>query len=755
MSISGRGGSKAEAGDTSVAWVRVPRRLTRRGSAAVLVSALVMATLFAVGASPAAAVVPTTEITSAGPLTRVILSNELNCQVAHTADLDFEFYSPSYEIGACGTLLATGGTLYGPSDVPAGDDASPRTTLTPVSQSAVTGSGTALDPYRVVTVADAGTSGLRIVETDSYVVGEEAYRTDVRVENAATSPRTAVLYRAGDCYLGGSDLGYGYVDGSRVACSKNANNSPANRIEQWIPITAGSSYYEANFSEVWSWIGTQQPFPNTCECAQFQDNGAGLSWNLSIPAGGSVTQSHLTSFSPVGNVPLTTSKAADSATSAPGGANGYTITVTNPNVGAVSLNSILDTLPAGFSYTTGSTTGATTADPAVSGQALTWSGPFNVPGGGNVSLHFGVTVSSTPGQYFNDATASAATGYSVTPTGPTAPVTVQATTRATSTTYTGASSVQYSDAATLSGTLLDTTAAPPTGVAGKTLGFTLGSQSTSAGPTDASGNASTPLTVTQAPGSLSVATTFAGDAGYLASGDTDAFTVLKEDCTLAYAGDILVAPTASTNLVAQFGELDTSPGSWAGKQVTFTLTDSSANQQTATALTDAAGRAAVSVPLASDVYGVVASFPGDAFYHGCTSSGQDVVTVQMAGSKATGGGWFSSPSRANFGFNVIPEAGGLWKGQFQLRTNNGKTRFHGDVVTNVTVLSSRSMRWTGTGSWDGTPGYRYEITVVDNGSSGARKGDTIGIVVKDPSGATTVYSSSGAQVLRGGNLTVH
>jgi uncharacterized repeat protein (TIGR01451 family) len=46
-----------------------------------------------------------------------------------------------------------------------------------------------------------------------------------------------------------------------------------------------------------------------------------------------------------------------------------------------------------------------------------------VAAGGSVSLHFGVAVSSTSGDYFNEATA-AATGFTVAPTGPTAQITV-------------------------------------------------------------------------------------------------------------------------------------------------------------------------------------------------------------------------------------------------------------------------------------------------------------------------------------------
>ncbi len=40
-------------------------------------------------------------------------------------------------------------------------------------------------------------------------------------------------------------------------------------------------------------------------------------------------------------------------------------------------------------------------------RMLTWSGSFNVPASGSISLHFAVTVSTTPGDYFNEAGGSA------------------------------------------------------------------------------------------------------------------------------------------------------------------------------------------------------------------------------------------------------------------------------------------------------------------------------------------------------------
>ncbi|MGZ5313934.1 MAG: hypothetical protein ACXWEA_06990, partial [Solirubrobacterales bacterium] len=121
--------------------------------------------------------------------------------------------------------------------------------------------------------------------------------------------------------------------------------------------------------------------------------------------------------------PLAVTKTADLPTTGANATNGYTIKVTNSGDGAAILDSISDDLPAGFSYSNGSTSGVTNANPTISGGTLTWDGPFTVPPGGDVSLHFGVRVASTPGSYLNEATAEGE-GFPIAPTGKTAQVTV-------------------------------------------------------------------------------------------------------------------------------------------------------------------------------------------------------------------------------------------------------------------------------------------------------------------------------------------
>jgi len=376
--------------------------------------------------SPAPAATKYQTITSAGPLNKIFVGADLSTQIAHTGDTSYEVYPSATIPGDFGTFVVVGSTLYAPrfnSRGTATGNIGSYTPFTLVSQTDVLGAGTSSDPFTVSTIANVGTTGLTILQTDSYVVGQEAFRTDVTITNTTNDPISAILYRAMDCYLGNSDVGYGFVTDAGIGCSKTKNNDPPGRIEEFIPLTNGSNYYEAYYGTVWSAIGTHKPFPDTCACAANQDNGMGLSWTITVPPNSSLTYSNMTVFSPLGSRPLVVTKTADSATALPGDSDGYTITVSNPNADSKMLDSITDTLPDGFVYVANSSTDATTSNPSVAGQMLTWAGPFTLPANSDVTLHFSVKVATSPGTYYNQATVSS-WGNSVIPTGQTAPVTI-------------------------------------------------------------------------------------------------------------------------------------------------------------------------------------------------------------------------------------------------------------------------------------------------------------------------------------------
>jgi hypothetical protein len=323
----------------------------------------------------------------------------------------------------------------------------------------------------------------------------------------------------------------------------------------------------------------------------------------------------------------------------------------------------------------------------------------------------------------------------------------------TSTTYSGGFGVQYSDPLTLSGTLLDT-GGSPLAISGKQLDFTLGTQTASASPTDATGSASTSLVVTQTPGSVAtVGTSFAGDSVYAASSDSDPFSISKENCVLTMAPTILSSATGPTVITATLGEPDTSLGDRSNKTVSFSGLNASNNPVGPfIGTTDSSGNVSASANLGAGAYSFQASFAGDGYYLPCATASDTLVTVSGPQSKATGGGFITNGTgRTSFGFNVQSQVAGL-QGQIQIRPP-AKARFHGNVVLTLTGSGSQA-QWTGTGRWNGVSGHRYTVAVVDNGTSG-KKGDTISIVIKNPAGTQTVFSTAGAQPLKGGNIVVH
>ncbi len=386
------------------------RRWNRRSRAVMTTGAMVLALLVGL-VTPAGAV----DITSSGPLTTVGVTPTLQCSANHVGDTSGEFFNGT----SCGTFISIDATLYGWLSVG----------FTPVSQTGPTGSGTNADPYKIVTVVDAGTTGVRLTQTDTYTTGLESFRTGVREANTSRVAKTVRVYRAADCYLQNSDQGYGVVDAANGAVACTTGLAPGSRIEQWFPITTGSHYYEANYSTVYSQVTQQLAFPDSCTCSTFQDNGAGLSWDATIANASTKTFSSFITFSPLGIAPLSMSLTADVG-SVPVNTNaGFTITVTNPNATAVTLSSISDALPAGFSYVTGSSSGLTTANPVQgSGNVLTWNGPLTVPGSGNATLHYSANVGATTGTFTSSASSTNDSGYTIAPTGPDGSETVTNTT---------------------------------------------------------------------------------------------------------------------------------------------------------------------------------------------------------------------------------------------------------------------------------------------------------------------------------------
>ncbi|HEY8764394.1 MAG TPA: Ig-like domain repeat protein [Solirubrobacteraceae bacterium] len=179
----------------------------------------------------------------------------------------------------------------------------------------------------------------------------------------------------------------------------------------------------------------------------------------------------------------------------------------------------------------------------------------------------------------------------------------------TTVTYTGATSGDYNDAATLSATL--TADSDSKAISGETLNFTLGAESCSAA-TDATGTASCSVTPLDAPGPYTVGVSFAGDQPTFKSSSTSAgYTLGQEESLVTYNGPLTThyhdAVTPSATLTDPVGG-----GAIAGKTVTFTLGSGS---DTCSATTDAAGNASCSLtPHQTGTQNIVASFAADTDY---------------------------------------------------------------------------------------------------------------------------------------------
>ncbi|RWU84738.1 DUF11 domain-containing protein [Janibacter hoylei PVAS-1] len=404
------------------------------------------------------------EIESGGPLTSIDISPVLNCDVRYEGDVMGEWYDDI----ACGTFVAFDDRLFGPERVPAGGDATLVDNYEPftaVSQSGPTGAGTSASPYTVTTTVGLGDTGATLTQVDTYVAGATAYRTDIRITGGATTG-DAVVFRGGDCYLQDSDFGLGQVlDGNSPVCKAQPDSVNPERVEGMRPLSSGAAYIEAGYNQVWEAIGRGEMLPNTCRCDERIDNGIAISWTREISQGATVTLSSLTFFSPVGTTPLTVSKTVDQSEVSAGSEVTYTIRVSNPGATSQVVSSVTDSLPAGFTYVPGSTTGATTNDPTGTTD-LTWTDDIEVPAAtgdtpGSVSLSFRATVSDVAGTYTNTASATGE-GVTVVAAEDTAPVTVTAASPTTATSTTSTSTSTTSSSSTSTSTTSTSTSSTPT-----------------------------------------------------------------------------------------------------------------------------------------------------------------------------------------------------------------------------------------------------------------------------------------------------
>ena len=368
-----------------------------RLSKKVVIAALGSATLVL---NPLAALAagPTIEDVD-GPLVRIAISDTLNCSINYKGDRHNEFYNgrSAQDPADCGTFLAVGSELFGPGVLNSRTAKSMGTIAwTPVSQTK-SGMGTQADPWVLTTVVRGG--GFEITQTDTYSTGNDFYATTTSVKNVSGAAQDFTLYHAADCFLQDDDYGFGEYDANtgtvicRAKDPETGEHSDRGRVEQFVPTTAGSNYYYGAFYQVWDKVENRTPLPNKLERADSnRDNGMALSWTRTLEPNATVDYSLVTSFSPKGQVALSS---ATCAVAQPGADSTATrtigVTITNPNPDVKSVQTVIATLSDNATYVPQSATGA--PEPTVAGKVLTFKN-LELPANGSVKFSFLITGST-------------------------------------------------------------------------------------------------------------------------------------------------------------------------------------------------------------------------------------------------------------------------------------------------------------------------------------------------------------------------
>jgi hypothetical protein len=160
----------------------------------------------------------------------------------------------------------------------------------PVSQSPVTGAGTAASPYSQMTVFEAaaggGEGGVIVTETTTYVNGAPQFTSTFAVKNMTTKTIYFRALYAGDLFVNGSDLGTGVFLGGppRFIGGQNTKSGVfGGLVEVGAPALPWSHFQELAFPNVWTAVQKaaeeeEKTFNDTIEPAEV-DNAAGVEWD--------------------------------------------------------------------------------------------------------------------------------------------------------------------------------------------------------------------------------------------------------------------------------------------------------------------------------------------------------------------------------------------------------------------------------------------------------------------------------------------
>jgi len=215
-------------------------------------------------------------------------------------------FFPSSQTGLAdaGWLINIDGSLYAPSFSSHGGTATggigANTTFSNLTVSSVSGSGSTASPFEVISTADVNAQ-VQMQQTVSYQNGDNFFRKSLALTNNGTSAVSANVFFAGDIFLANSDSGQPILESNAPGGRTCEGITPVFNILFSAVEPAISSFSATGFGQVWSQIGSGalDGVVNNSSCI---DNGAGIQWNVTIPANSSTTIQALTSFGDVPDV---------------------------------------------------------------------------------------------------------------------------------------------------------------------------------------------------------------------------------------------------------------------------------------------------------------------------------------------------------------------------------------------------------------------------------------------------------------------
>jgi len=286
--------------------------------------ALTAAAAVVVAAAPAAraqdAPLPPPTSIAGSPMT-ISIGSQGQLQAVRAGDAGGIFFPTSSSLGDAGFFLAFP-PASGQSPDLTGDvygfvgQAGPYLThtYTPLSQQPATGSGTAADPYRLVTTyavestpagdpAATPTKVATITQTTSYVNGAEDFDVHWDVTNDSPQPLIYKAIAAADFYFEGSDRGTGvftpgpprFIGGTNADTGRSGGN-----VEVTSPATQPWSAYQATaFPDIWNPIlssaaDSTAPSLDDSVLGEQDDNAGGVEWDqqLTSPLAPHATQGY-------------------------------------------------------------------------------------------------------------------------------------------------------------------------------------------------------------------------------------------------------------------------------------------------------------------------------------------------------------------------------------------------------------------------------------------------------------------------------